>query len=269
LFFVILFLATRTSAQLPDGATVPDFTFTDMNGVVRNLYAYLDSGKYVAIDVFTTWCHPCWQYDTLRAMDSLYNLHDLPGANTFRVLGIEADGGTDDADIRGTGTYTVGDWTSGTVYPLMNPPAGIALNDFITYYDASTFPTLYIICPNKKAYQDTLNKIPRATVAVWEYAATLCGPVGLDDPQDAHPLAIYPNPATDYTVLYFSLNAGSEVSLSVSNVLGQVLATQCYGYLQAGDHSLRYDFDALQRGLYFFTISSGNSRSLTRKVLIK
>jgi thiol-disulfide isomerase/thioredoxin len=270
LLLITFSFAGAAKAQLPDGSTVPDFTFADINGNTQNLYSYLNAGKYVAIDVFATWCHPCWLYHNTGVMDSLYNLHDSPGTNTIKVFGIEADGGTNLADVQGTGTSTQGDWTNGTVYPLMNPPAGIALNDFSTYYNISAYPTLYIICPNKKIYQDTLNKSSKASVAVWEYAANhLCGPVGLDDLRDANPLAIYPNPAIDYTVLYFSLHAATEVTLSVANIVGQTVTNKSFGHLQAGDHSLRCELNDLQSGMYFFTISEGNGRSVRKRIIIK
>jgi len=54
-FLVIVFFAMKTNAQLPNGSTAPDFTFTDMNGVSQNLYTYLNAGKVVVVDASTTW----------------------------------------------------------------------------------------------------------------------------------------------------------------------------------------------------------------------
>ena len=79
LIAVVVFKTNLLSAQIPDGATAPDFTFTDIDGNTQNLYAYLNAGKYVAIDVSATWCNPCWNYHTSGVMDSLYVLHDIPG----------------------------------------------------------------------------------------------------------------------------------------------------------------------------------------------
>lgn len=270
LYLIGLLFSINATAQLADGTTVPDFTFTDINGTTQNLYSYLNAGKYVALEVSATWCHPCWLYHNSGTMDSMYTIHDMPGDQTWKVLFVEGDGGTTLADLQGIGTSTQGDWVTGTPFPIMNPPSGIALNDFKTSYNISFFPTLYLICPNKKAYFDTVNASPRATVPVWEYAAvSYCGPAGLDDLKDVNPLTIYPNPARDHVVLYFALNSSTEVSLTISNVIGQTVAYRNFGRLHPGDQSLRYDLADLQSGIYFLIVSDANGRSVRKKIIVQ
>ncbi len=265
---VVIFRVSLSYGQLPDGSTAPDFTFTDINGNTQSLYTYLNAGKYVALDISATWCHPCWLYHETETMDSLYTLHDNPGDQTWKVLFLEGDGSTTLADLQGTGTSTQGDWVTGSLYPIMNP-TGITLNDFLTNYNNTAFPTLYLICPNKKIYQDTLNKFPRGSLSAWHYVASnLCGPVGIDDIRDKNPLTIFPNPAYSQTTLYFSLNSSVEVTLTVTNVLGQNVATRNFGVLHAGDHSLKFDLENLSSGIYVFTVSL-NGRDIKKKVCIQ
>lgn len=268
IFFIFsLMQSNQFYGQLLDGATVPDFTFTDINGTTQNLYTYLDSGKYVAIDVSATWCVPCWEYHSSGVNDSLYTLHDIPGDQTWKVLFIEGDGNTTLADLQGTGTNTQGDWLSGTPYPTMNP-SGILLNDFLSAYNINFFPTLFIICPNKKIYQDTLNTGSKPFVIEWEYASSLCGPSGLDDLKDENPLTIFPNPAIDFAVLYFSLNHAVELKLTVENAIGQILDNKDFGILPSGDQSLKFDVSSYKAGIYFFTLSEGNKRFVRKKVIV-
>lgn len=263
-----VFQVNFSYCQLVDGTTAPDFTFTDISGNTQNLYSYLNAGKYVALDISATWCHPCWLYHQTGTLDSLYNLHDVPGDRTWKVLFLEGDGNTTLADLQGTGTNTQGDWVTGSLFPIMNP-TGVTLNDFLSNYNNTAFPTLYMICPNKKIYQDTINKYPRGTVSTWQYVASnLCGPVGIDNLKDANPLTIFPNPAKDHTVLYFSLNNSAQLVLTVTNILGQVVETKNYGILQAGDHSLKVDLSNLSSGLYTFTASS-NGRDVRKKIVVQ
>ena len=52
---LVLFGVMETKAQLADGSIAPDFTFTDMNGKVQNLYSYLNAGQSVVVDISATW----------------------------------------------------------------------------------------------------------------------------------------------------------------------------------------------------------------------
>lgn len=266
--FILFFSTDFTFAQIADGNTVPDFTFTDINGNTQNLYTYLNAGKFVAIDVSTTWCNPCWVYHRSGVMDSLYSLHDTIGDNTWRILFIEGDATTTINDLNGTGTNTQGNWLSGTLFPIMNP-TGISLNDFLSSFNITIFPTLFLICPNKKIYADTLNKGLKPKVNEWEYVArTNCGWTGLDEIKDNNPVTIYPNPASDYTIIYFSLNNATEVKLSISTTLGNQLEEQKLGILNPGSHSIKYDLSGLNKGIYFFTISDGNGRYVIKKLIL-
>jgi len=264
----LFFRMPFASAQLVDGATAPDFTFIDLNGNTQNLYSYLNAGKYVAIEVSATWCTPCWNYHSSKSLDSLYSLHDIPGDQTWKVLFIEGDGATTNDQLNGIGT-TQGDWVTGTQFPIMNP-TGIPLNDFKANYDINSFPRLMVICPNKKIYVDTINEYPRGLVSTWSYvAATQCGPVGLDDIADTNPIAIYPNPASDHTMLYFSLNHSTGVAISIMNILGQVVEVKKHGTLNAGNHSIKFDLAKYTPGMYFFTIVTGDNRYVRKKVIVK
>jgi thiol-disulfide isomerase/thioredoxin len=264
------------SAQLQDGATAPDFTFTDINNNSHNLYSYLNQGKYVALDVFTTWCHPCWDYHTLKCLDSMYEKYDDPGAQTWKVLTIELDDQTGSAELHGSGQWTMGDWVTGTPYPIIDPAAGTAFNQFKTDFSISYYPTLYLIGPNKKIYTEALyDYADDVWVSSWEKTAkkyfgfTPLPPAGIDDFSDANPLTIFPNPAKGATTLYFKLNSSTNAKLEVVNMMGQVVERKDLGRLSSGDQSIKYDLNNLISGMYYFSISVENSRTITKKLIIQ
>ena len=148
---VALGLFGSVNAQLPDGTLCPDFTGTDINGNSHNLYTYLDAGYTVIVDVSATWCGPCWSYHQTGALEDIWLNHGPAGSagvsasttNDVIVLYVEGDASTTLADINGTGSNTLGNWTTGVDYPIIDD-ASIASTLGIAYY-----PTIYTIYPDR------------------------------------------------------------------------------------------------------------------------
>ena len=142
LLLASLFVTITASAQLPDGATAPNFTATDLNGNVHVLADYLAAGKTVILDISATWCGPCWAYHGSNALNDMYTAYGPEGSGEVVVLFVEGDNATTLADLNGTTNGTQGDWVSGSKYPIIDS-AAIAQLYAITY-----FPTVYRICPD-------------------------------------------------------------------------------------------------------------------------
>jgi hypothetical protein len=138
-----VFSVASASAQMASGSVCPNFTGTDLDGQTWNLYDLLDQGYSVVVDVSATWCGPCWNYHNSGALDELYTAHGPDGTNEVRVLFVEGDAATTNADLHGTGTNTQGDWVANTPYPIIDD-ASIGDLLQITY-----FPTIYTICPSR------------------------------------------------------------------------------------------------------------------------
>ena len=82
-----------------------------------------------------------------HAVHNLYELHGPSGDDQARVLFIEGDPNTNTACLygqSGCNNTSPGDWVSGTPFPIIES-ADIAAEYAINYY-----PTLYIVCPNRK-----------------------------------------------------------------------------------------------------------------------
>ena len=182
----LAFSAMETKAQLPDGSTAPNFTFTDMNGNSQDLYTYLNAGKVVVIDVSATWCGPCWNYHNSGNLENFYNQYGPPATNQAMVIFIEGDNATTNADMNGTGSNTQGNWTAGTPYPMCNPSPVATFN---SNYAIGYFPTMYMICPDKKTtkvdqyttaqlYNTMMAKCPPPTAANDAGVSAVASPSG-------------------------------------------------------------------------------------------
>ena len=152
--FVLLF-STNTNAQLANGTTIPDWTFTDTEGNSHNLYTYLDQGMNVVLDMSATWCLPCWNYHNTQILENFYQAKGPNGTGEVMVFHIESAPNTSQQCIYGPAecnSTSLGDWTVGVTYPILN------LNDadatwMNNNYNVNFFPTLYNICPDKRVWE--------------------------------------------------------------------------------------------------------------------
>jgi thiol-disulfide isomerase/thioredoxin len=152
-------------AQLPSGSVAPDFAAYDVGGNLQHLYSVLDSGKIVVMEVSATWCPPCWAYHQSGELQEFFLEHGPGGDNRARVLWVEGDEATNIECILGLPGCSVsspGNYSSGVTYPLLDNSA-IGDTFRVAYY-----PTLYVICPNKKLYETDA----RPADALWDLART-------------------------------------------------------------------------------------------------
>ena len=169
LFFCLMGFSVA-HAQLPPGSIAPDFTVTDLNGNSIHLYDLLDAGKTVYLDIFATWCGPCWNYKNTGALETIWDTYGPSGTNEAYVIAIEADAATNVACLYGPSGCvggTQGNWVNGTNHPIADysPINGL--------YGINYYPTIYMICPaDKKVYETgQLN-----ATGLWAKRAQYCAP---------------------------------------------------------------------------------------------
>ena len=79
----------------------------------------------------------------------------------------------------------------------------------------------------------------------------------------------YPNPFNAGTAISFDLPQGEEVSLTVFNILGQLVDQPINNYLEAGAHTFVWKPSNLSSGTYFYRLQAGSFNSLKKMTLLK
>jgi len=94
------------------------------------------------------------------------------------------------------------------------------------------------------------------------------GTTGINPSLDPLDWSIYPNPSHGRFSLNFILNKQSQVDFRLIDLSGRVIFQERELVLPVGEHAKDFDFQALEKGLYFFHISTlqGN---LTQKLIIE
>ena len=82
-------------------------------------------------------------------------------------------------------------------------------------------------------------------------------------------LPAYPNPFNALTTLRFMLNKPADVTVTFYNIRGQQVDRVSPGRQAAGYHTIRWQAGYLPSGLYFYTVSTGDSYHHGKLILIK
>jgi hypothetical protein len=78
----------------------------------------------------------------------------------------------------------------------------------------------------------------------------------------------FPNPVKGSTSVKVTLAETSNVSVEITNMLGQSVSVVNQGRLAAGTHNLKLNVTNLNSGIYFYTVTAG-TQELTKKMIVE
>lgn len=136
----LVFLATFL-LRYPAGAqvsvdTAVDFSVKDVNSLTHHLFNYLDDGKIVVLDFFTTNCGPCQTYAS-----QVSQAYEYFGCNEGNVIFLGINWGSNNDDVR------IFDSLWGAHYPSVSGLQGGG-NSVVDDYQVQSYPTVAIITPD-------------------------------------------------------------------------------------------------------------------------
>ena len=92
--------------------------------------------------------------------------------------------------------------------------------------------------------------------------------MGIKEISNISNISAYPNPFHGNTNISLSLVRASEVTITISNMLGQKVYETNKGLVNAGTYTYTIEGNMLQSGVYYFTVKAGSS-SVTNKMIVE
>ena len=244
LLLALFWLSSLSFANAQLG-TAHDFTVTDINGIEFNLYNTLDEGKVVVLDVSATWCGPCWNLHQNHYLQDLHEMYGPDGTDQIRVIFYEGDANTGMDALTGTGGNTLGDWTEGVTYPIVNETP-LQLN--LGVYAPLGFPTVNIIRPSdREIVADVYNQNLQGMIDAINTIITLgtSNTEGTSIVEDE--IIIGPNPAREMIQINLNSSKSDLDQVVILSGLGQEIST----HQIAGQKQVELSLAGLQSGFYY------------------
>lgn len=89
-------------------------------------------------------------------------------------------------------------------------------------------------------------------------------------PETTQLLQNYPNPFNPSTIIKYNLSKSAVVNLKVYNTLGELVEVLINNENQnPGSHQIKFDASKLSSGIYFYTLTEGNSSYTKKMILVK
>ncbi len=262
LFFALsLFSIATTQAQL---GTAHDFTVTDIDGNEIHLYSILDEGKVVVLDVSATWCGPCWNLHNNHYLQQLHEMYGPDGTDQIRVIFYEGDANTGMDALLGTGGNTLGNWTEGVTYPIVNEtPLQLDLG----VYAPLGFPTVNIIRPSdREIIADVYNQNLAGMEASINTIITLGETTNVKEVvANSAAINVFPNPVQDHLVVDLSNTTQTLNYLQVTDATGRVLKQIAI----ANQTRVEVQLEDLNSGFYFVQLLGADGIFATKKFVKK
>lgn len=273
LLLALIMLATLSAnAQIyPDGTLIQSFSATDINNNFFSSTITNNDGKHFIIDFSTTWCGICWGYHNSKVLNRYYDKFGPSGtdAQDAEVLFYEGDAATNNNDLNGTGTNTVGDWVTGTNYKIFNESSISGVQSSFSANGALGYPTVFVVCADKKMYRLATNITDENLVR--DFVNLNCGMTPLSA-NTIHALNfsydVFPNPAVENVMLTVNLDKGTELKYTLLNTFGQVIRKFDAQQLVAGSHDLELNLSEVPNGFYVLQLQVG-AEQVAEKIMIQ
>jgi hypothetical protein len=251
-YFAFLSICSFSFAQ----TTAMDWTKNDCNGANHNLFSELDSGNVIICEYVMT-CGTC--ISAANYLEAIYQDYTISHPGKVKFYAIDWN-----ASFTCTSFQNWGADLSCTLF----------LNgyDEVTYYGGMGMPTVVVIGNSSHTVYYSKLGFNHSTddPAVRDAIDAALTETGIEENNSGvSSLNIYPNPSVESATITYSLKTAGDVSIEVSNVLGEKIKSINPGQQAAGENHYLLSTDMLQSGLYFVQVTTGTTKEAMKLMVIK
>jgi len=239
-----------------------DFTITTTDGITRNLYNSLDSGKTIFVDLFYTTCSWCQYYSPI--IEEIYQ-NTGAGEDDIEFWGISNNPNDPDPVID---QYKIN-------FNISNPCAGpdgggtTAHTIVISGQNFLGWPTYCVICPDRTLFFDPC--YPPTVYGFDPYFEQCAASIGINDIKSQVIRqginSIYPNPAGIEISLEVTVNDPLPLTIDFFNLLGLNVFSSSYNS-SPGCQTISIPTDQFPNGAYFIRLTQNGQFLDTKKAWI-
>jgi hypothetical protein len=239
-----------------------DFTITTTDGITRNLYNTLDSGKTVFVDLFYTTCSWCQYYSPI--IEEIYQ-NTGTGQDDIEFWGVSNNLNDPDPVID---QYKIN-------YNITNPCAGpqgggtTAHTIIISGQNFQGWPTYCVICPDRTLFFDPC--YPPTVTGFEPYFAQCAATIGINDdkpqPSVSRINSVSPNPASTEITLEVTVKDPHPVTIDLFNLLGVKVFSALFE-VRPGRQTIHIPVEQLPNGAYFIRLAQNGQFHDTQKAWI-
>lgn len=90
--------------------------------------------------------------------------------------------------------------------------------------------------------------------------------VGLEEETAVNSVSVYPNPVSEVATVAVNLNQASDITMTVMNSLGQVVATESLANAPAGQNLMDVNFAQFESGIYYVNVVANGVTTVVKVV---
>ncbi|MFT4523274.1 MAG: thiol-disulfide isomerase/thioredoxin [Bacteroidia bacterium] len=246
-FLLISGIFQKTWAQ-----EAKNFTATDVNGRVWNLFEELNKGHTVVLDFFFADCTPC--QSLTPSMSELFTDY---GGDTGKIVVLGISNRDNDTTLRRFEADYGGE------YPSIGIEGGgdTITNLYTSWFSFNGWPTYAVVCPNRNIVWNLERKVGFEKV---REAIDACPSLGVGEAADDQMLLTYPNPTTGPVFIPLEGVSLAATKLLVYNANGKNVAVNSNFF----EDGIRLNLSNLSAGFYVIHLTN-NGTLYHSKILIE